>query len=475
MLVCRHWRNIVVDHVCFWRTIDVRNSAEWPKLALSRSHQAALHLRVHNVTTLTSVFPDLKPHRPRIRILEITSFRCDEEIRTLCRLLFSRLNSLTRLEIWYSSGVRTPVLPIERYPQLMQLEIRGIYIQWTVPLLSCLTVLSLNNCAIWPSLMDMDIFLDVLQCGQRLQQLTLRNFMTEACSDTPPRHDRHPFALPNLLELDVTDTVLKVRQFAAFLQFPTHSDVKLTGTLGMSDLDNNPLDPCELLLSHRLCDIPFVRSTAALSLTQSVDSCGVRWRDDRRLLLDFPEKTVIQDAHIIGKMIEESFSSTKITILSLDIDLLHVSRAVFNTIFDALPHLRHLLLDFVRAREGGTPLSTRVLESLASIPDMADADTTGAHVHVGNPPEPEQAEVVVRCPELQYVNVDGFHRDSGEIMAAVLRCLIAREGRGAQKLDSLEISVKPPRAPGEDEQAQRYAARFPELVSLDYKFTVRNW
>ncbi|OJT03978.1 hypothetical protein TRAPUB_5307 [Trametes pubescens] len=470
MLVCRHWRDVVVDHACFWCTIDIRKSTEWFKLALSRSRQAALHLRAHNPITLASAFPDLKPHLPRILILEILC-GSREEIRDLCPLLFSRLKSLTRFKIRGHSALCALVLPPERYPQLMCLEIAGLYLQWTAPLLSRLTVLSLTDCIIWPSRMDVDAFLDVLQCGQRLRKLTLTKFMGAACTDTPSR-PRCPFALPSLRDLDITDSVLRVRQFAAFLQFPTYSNVRFTAELGTDDLDDGLLGPCELLLSHQLHEIPILRSAEALCLYQSVYSCGVRWIG-KYLSLDFSQETIRQAPNAIMETLAETVSSSTIRILTLSIDLLHVSRAVFDSLFDALPCLTFLHLDLAKNKDGGTPLPTRALESLASIPETAGTDTAGEHVQAGD--RPEQAHAIVRCRELDFIAIDGFYWHSSEILATVLRCLRVREGRGAQKVGTLEIRMKPgPRAPEDDEQDQRYATQLQEMVSRDYRFISRS-
>ncbi|OJT03489.1 hypothetical protein TRAPUB_5908 [Trametes pubescens] len=429
MLVCRRWRDVIVSHACFWNTIAVQGrSAPWFRLALRRSQLAMLHLE-SDAPTLASVLPDLVPHRDRIRSLQVGYCQSYVQFMAVSSFIQAPFESLTALHIETGTDDRpntgyVGLLP-EHYPQLENLSLRGLHIQWTASLMSGLTYLDLNRCSLWPSLMDGDTFLDVLQQGQSLEVLSLRYFMSAACSAIPSR-DRPAFTLPRLHEIVLVDKEQWVQQFMAFVRARRPRELALTSNFGIGDLDNAPLGHHGLVPAP---DVPLFSGTGSrLHLHAfTTEARGALWRhrgsstEYRTWAIHAPSlaEDIIRFIRPLRKV-----STSTLCMLDIKMPMRGVRRDILDAFLDEAPHLRWLHLGC--GQDLSHPLPTDIFDSLAT--RTGGSDTAAA---------------AVRCPKLTYLGLGGLHWDGGAVMEAALSCLRTRAQMGptVKQLEYLKIRI----------------------------------
>lgn len=474
MLVCWRWRSVIVSHACFWGTIVVKKRSEWLQIALPRSQLAMVHLE-SDASTLASVLSDVIPHRDRIRSLELGKCRSYAQVMGVSSLIQAPFKSLTRLHIKSYAHDRPDFGPYllflpEHYPQLTHLTLRGLHVQWTESLLSRLTLLYLSHCSIWPSLMDGDAFLDVLQQGRRLEDLTLSDFISAACSVVPSR-SRRPFTFPRLTDLLIVDEERWFRQFMAFVRAPRPRQLTLrTGDVGTDDLDNAPTSPQVIM---RAPDVPFfldtgVRAHIHASTTVAAFNMWHRASDMQctSYTLAFPLPGMVLDfspmIQIFGLLNGDIPELSTLSVLDLKAPMCGLDRDTLDAYFDAAPHLRWLHIGC--GRDASFPLPPYVFDSLSTRSEAPDADSNGS-------------DAAVRCPKLTYLGLGGLDWDGGAVMDAALGCLRTRAALGVQQLEHLAIRVRP-RPPEEEPEGgwgpavARYATQLQEMVSHQFSFAV---
>lgn len=449
MLVCRRWRYVIVSHACFWNMIFVRGRSKWFRLTLRRSKLAMLHLYIDPHTLeLASMLPDVIPHRDRIRSLVQQACVSYVQFMALSSLLEAPFRSLTRLRVGPASPDGRPdtgyfVLIPEHYPQLTELVLIGVHVQWTVPLLSQLEKLYLTKCSIWPSHMDGDTFLDVLQHGQHLNCLDLQDFIGAACSVVPSR-DRPPFTLPCLDVVRVVDEDRWVQQFMAFVHAPRPHGSAHARYFGIGDLDNasTPLSHHEVFPAP---DVPLFPDTGFRLYVHAFKtevrctrwyhgSDGTRYNSYSSLRRG---QELVDDIDDLIRLLGNTMvHPSALCMLDLKIPMHNVDCHTLAAFLDAAPHLQWLHLgcghDFRR------PLPSGIFEILAT--RTGDYDTN-------------EDTAAVRCPKLKYLGLGGLDWDGGAVMDAALGCLRtrARVRPSVQQLEYLTIRIKSLRIIEEEE------------------------
>ncbi|KAL1943556.1 hypothetical protein VTO73DRAFT_4001 [Trametes versicolor] len=471
MAVCRRWRDTIVGHACFWDTILVDEGTKWLRLALSRSHQAMLHLEFGDLPTLASVLPDVIPHRDRIRTLVLGYHPRYSEFMTVSSLIAAPFKSLTRLKIRASTSYRPDVgyfvLHPEHYPQLTHLELQGLHVQWTASLLSQLASLSLSKCSTAPSPMHADTFLDVLQHGQHLKSLVLDGFISAACSNLPSR-SRHPFSLSNLEEFRITDSAQWIQQLMTFVQSPTqHAGwFSLSGKVAVGLFGNAPISHRGFLLSPEVTFFPahttsllvIILWPATTFILQSCDS-----QVHTTLTLDLPAHMPLASNTILAS-IKGTLDTHLLRALDLRIPMHNVDRDAFDAYLDASPSLRSLHIGATARDNNYHPLPVCIFDSLVSQSHALDKD--GSDVGRGR----------VRCPNLTSLGLGGLAWDGGAVMDAALDCLKSRAALDAPQLEFLNIRVLPRPLEGGLKGWRaadlRYTEQLQKMVSNKYSFFV---
>lgn len=471
MAVCRRWRDTIVGHACFWDTILVDEGTKWLRLALSRSHQAMLHLEFDHLPTLASLLPDVVPHRDRIRNLVLGYHPRYTEFMTVSPLIAAPFKSLTRLNISASTRYRPDVgyfvlLP-EHYPQLMQLELKGLHVKWTASLLCQLTSLSLSNGTTAPSPMHADTFLDVLQHGQNLKSLILDGFISAACSN-PPSRSRHPFSLSNLEEFRITDSAQWIQHLMTFVQSPTqHAGwVALSGEVAVGDLSN-------ALISHRGFLLPpevpfFPANTTSLVVLILWPATRFTLQSSNSqvhttLALDLPAHVPLPSNTILAS-IKGTLDTHLLRALDLRIPMHNVDRDAFDAYLDAFPYLRSLHIGTTAREKNYDPLPVCIFDSLMSRNHALDKDDF------------DVGRIRVRCPNLESLSLGGLSWDGGAVMDAALDCLKIRAALDAPQLKFLDIRVLPRPLKGRPRGWRavdlRYTEQLQNMVSNTYSFFV---
>lgn len=284
---------------------------------------------------------------------------------------------------WASRQSDNFVFQLGNYPRLTHLKLKNIHLELTGRLFCQLTKVTLDSCHIRPSSISADAFLDMLQCGQRLEELVLRNFMSRACSDPPSRH-RHAAYLPRLRMLELVDDVSWIRHFTTFVQLPTRGQVELHGTLRDGDVDaTGPLDPWALLVPHRLSDMGFARHAEQVTFlaTTSARSYSLKYLSvspSLTLTLRLPDRAETPSGTAVLATIRAHWqfqTPSALRMLTLRMDLRTAARADFELLFDAFPHL--LLLRVASPTGDSVAVPSGLLDALASAPAVPQKTDVG--------------------------------------------------------------------------------------------------
>lgn len=356
----------------------------------------------------------------------------------------------------------------EHYPQLTHLTLKCLHLQWTTSLLSRLTYLDLSDCSIWPFPMEGDTFLDVLQQGQHLEELTLDDFMSAACSVVPSR-SRQPFSLPRLTSLLIIDEERWFRQFMAFVRAPRPRELALlAGDVGTDETRTPVIMPAP--------DVPFFLDTGIrlhVHMATTAVALNIWHRASEMQCMSFSLTSPIPDAvldlsPIISLVKEVIHDFSTLCMLDLKVPMRGLNRDTLDALYlDAAPHLRWLHIGC--GRDASHPLPAYIFDSLATRSDASDADSRGGNA-------------VVRCPKLTFLGLGGLDWDGGAVMDAAADCLRTRAALGAQKLKYLAIRVRsPPRSKEEGPDGpkewkaavvSRYGAQLLAMVSREFSFAV---
>lgn len=286
MLVCRRWRAVIKANTCFWRSIHVGSNTRWLDLALSRSGNVNLSLTFSVPSALLSALPQVLGILERIERLQFSCLGDALSLKTLEPLVRATLPSLNGLDVTIirTGGVLVyaQVVPGFRdwpdrretfefapnsFPGVMRLSLMRVSIPWTASYISHLHHLSLRGCIVHPSAISVSTFLDVLREGQNLEELTLHDILSSACSSRPRPSERlRAVVLPRLRKADFSDDFEWISLYVSYIQLPSQGEVSFAGLLDQFPGDDPTLSFAAMLPR----DAPpraFLRSAISASLS----------------------------------------------------------------------------------------------------------------------------------------------------------------------------------------------------------------
>ena len=231
MMVCRHWREVIVGTMMFWRFVNLTDATEWTELCLARSVAAPVDLlaqipywkqqrRIEDFKDVYLYFTDLYPRiRDRIRNLYFVLRNersqedgMDPDVLAALPVLFGNgIRGLEMLDLDITHDVRRPCyLPIDleltrqRFPRLLRLRLTGIVAPRDAALYRQLRTLSLTTCT---HNLSCDRFLDALASCTALECLRLSNTLDHLSGDWVQRDPvpwRPLISLPHLNRFTLT-------------------------------------------------------------------------------------------------------------------------------------------------------------------------------------------------------------------------------------------------------------------------------
>ncbi|KAI1781557.1 hypothetical protein LXA43DRAFT_685164, partial [Ganoderma leucocontextum] len=208
MLVCHHWRDVLVSTPAFWRKIDLRQRIDWTTLCFSRSAAATIdicvpHLHRHPLDVVY-------PHAHRFKTLRFEA-EYDWHFHTALSLIFGDgMPLLEDLEFEVFGRTARELedtnlhLASKGFPRLRTLVLSQTVAPQDPSLYAQLRKLSLSRCS---HTLSFDGFLDALAASVQLEALavhaTLFRLPGEWAHHGPvPR--RPPISLPRLRSIALT-------------------------------------------------------------------------------------------------------------------------------------------------------------------------------------------------------------------------------------------------------------------------------
>ncbi|KAL1943512.1 hypothetical protein VTO73DRAFT_3957 [Trametes versicolor] len=474
MLVCRHWRAVITSNRCFWRTIYTGERTRWLQLSLARAEEANLRLKFTKAAGFISALPDLLPRRDHIERLDFTC-QTLSDIRALVPLISAPLPCVAEFAILSgSTGNLSPdiaredlfVFHPENFPALVKLKLVCASVPWTTSFLSGLRSLYLRSCRIYPSALPIREILNILRCGDNLEELTLHDFLSTACSVDEPGHSYSTdvVKLPRLRKLDVSDAPAWIAELVAHIQLSPEGDVALTGQVE----DPQSVSGLGLasMLPRSLDGASFLRSATSASLVMLE---GKHWivcetpgplKVTLQLRARTPRVLWTQTLDDGLKHFTALFRAAPLTALMLQCELVKVAPDVLADALDAFPHLQ----DFTVASSafGPDPFPMHLCDSLRARPWSEwenEKDSGGDRV---------------RCASLKVLRLEKVRWEDGAFMNAIADCLRERERLGAPRLELLAITAS--RSPEVDwsEPDARFAVILSPMVDR-YEFCGKAW
>lgn len=176
--VCRLWRHAICTTPHLWRTIHIKNYAQWVNMCLARSLSVPIEVYLHNPQTFPSVLGALSNQAHRISKLFVIDTE-HETLQLLKELFKPSMPALTELCI---DAKRSPVnmfcscntIPDDVLPALHTIRFSYTHVDWNSPILHRLRVLHLHD---WDPLpehtLTLSSFLRALEACQALEDLMI--------------------------------------------------------------------------------------------------------------------------------------------------------------------------------------------------------------------------------------------------------------------------------------------------------------
>ncbi|KAL1943514.1 hypothetical protein VTO73DRAFT_3959 [Trametes versicolor] len=464
MLVCRHWRAVVKANPCFWRSIHVgKDDLEWLNLALFRSADSNLFLDFSSSSAFFSALPQLLDRRDRIEHLRFSCYGAPS-LGPMVPLVSVPLPSVTHLDVSIDTleGVFNLELPEGQeprhhdilefepvnFPRVTNLSLNGAQVSfsWTTSFISHLRFLDLRRCKFHPATMSVSSFFDILREAQNLEELTLDDVLSSACSSLPPPSERRRVvALPNLRKAYLEDHVAWISMFASYLQVPWRGDISFHGLIDNAALANNPDLSYISMLPPDIHTFPFLKS--ATSAMMSMDSRSYQ------MSCQGPGPAVT-------------------LVLRVRSDFVEWWQGVGGGVAHFVDLLRDAPLTKLELSIYSGLLELRVRSRAAAGADIVPELL--AHSLGWRNPTPNEGEGEVRCPNLKILRVQRHHESEGTFLPALVECLFNRADGGAPRLELLEVTVRRSGANDWREYDTHYEAVFMPMLEA-YKFVNEGW
>ncbi|KAM5545706.1 hypothetical protein V8D89_000744 [Ganoderma adspersum] len=426
MLVCSHWRDLLVSTPVFWRQVNFRRQPNWTELCLSRSAPGSIDVFVGRNFD-ASRLDDIRPHAHRCKTFYYGNQFVDFPLVEALAPLFDNGMPLLPVEELHlmvrESGTPSPQLDTEMTSQ-------RVIAPQDVSLYAQLRKLELEGCS--PPL-SLDGFLDALAATMQLEQLHLSGSTLRRLSGEW-RHPggghvpyRPPISLPHLRDfLLEDDRIDRISCFLAHLQPQPSAVLCIHGRV--SGETANTIDA--MLPPNRTTTLPALGLATDGHLTLRGSeyniSCGYI-RPHRDGPKNFPRAIFRLDLGSLSAgrvglddlvLVFLGGAASPLRRLSVNGDHGRESAAAWAGVFRAFPHLEELILfrDCRAARD-----VTDVFRGLhaASSTSVGCADCAR-----------------VACPSLRDIYVQGT--STVETYEAIRECFQYRSARGVA-LESLNI------------------------------------
>ena len=439
MLVCRHWRDLLLSTPAFWREVNSKRQANWRALCLSRSAAASIDVYVEDCPF--DRLDDERPHTHRFREFHFSVELDDAPVMTSLAPLFnSGMPLLEKLcfsvrKVSHMSSVPQidAQLTSQRFPSLRALALTSAMMvaPQEISLYSQLRELSLDGCS--PPL-SFDGFLDVLAASVQLEELHLRGGTLHRLPGGWPRGGPIPYrpsiSLPRLSSFVLSEyRIDRISCFLAHLRLRPSTVLCILGRV--SGETTNTIDA--MLPPNRSAVLPVLglATNAHVSVRdrEYTIGCGyVRPHDDPsgdspQVLLELdPGNRRRADGLWDQAMTQglddlvQSFGPSPLTRLSVGGNQSYGTAAAWERVFRKFPVLEELNVFRDRDNAGG---AANIFLGLHA------ASTT-------------HTDSMVACPNLKGIDIDDT--STVETYEAMRDCFVYRGERGIA-LESLSIKT----------------------------------
>ena len=449
MLVCRHWRDVILSTPRLWRVIKVREKLKWTELAVSRSQNATLDITFWWNSPVIASHTILLPVAERIASLKFDDMDEGQFVAALNLVYFthSRLVELylTRTSrgqsgqpSWEEAFPYGPLHTIfvgrQWFPALAALTIKGVRVVLKDPqtFLSQLRVLDIRKCVVLsdPPIFMLSTFLDILAGCTALEEVRLSGVLSQFHHNQPPCQrgkSAHAVSIPKLRRLIIQDEAENVSSFMSSLIVSPNVHVYLTGSAA-SLSEYSPEWFMTLIPPNRRQTLPILESARALAITldggifeftayaESERDTGRSCGPSLTVSLDF--KQDLWPGLPLPRVVDEIiqlFGNAPLTDLHvchvMDRDI--IEEAEWARLFAAFRALEHLSL------WGVTIDAPMVFAALAG-------------------PQPGEDGGRVVCPGLRTIYAHGPWWSRGA-HDCIVSCLATRASGGATTLEKLEL------------------------------------
>jgi hypothetical protein len=230
--VCQHWRQAAINYHLLWRYVDLSERMPLPPDIISRSEDTPLCVTAHltrpgPTSPIDAVFEFINENMGRIEALDIAIPSGPHSRKDFTLVNPGPLLEAVRLDAEYSVGTK-PFVPTFFHghaPRLQKLALIGGRINWSWPILSQLTLLSVS----YATRLDLAKTLSALTEMPRLRDLEL-----EECLPWPPgRYGGESSTinkivrLANLSKVNLSGTVNECAYFLDHVRFTPSTSLRL--------------------------------------------------------------------------------------------------------------------------------------------------------------------------------------------------------------------------------------------------------
>ncbi|PIL34691.1 hypothetical protein GSI_03471 [Ganoderma sinense ZZ0214-1] len=447
MLVCHHWRNLLVSAPAFWREVNLRQQTDWTTLCLSRSAPYSIIVRAQDCPL--EHLGDIQSHVHRLKEFHFSNDMSHFSLLPVLGPLFDggmplleTLQLTGRTTQWRGCPIRINLqITSDRFPSLQVLALQAsgtIVVPQDLSLYAQLHKLELDGC--FPQL-SLDGFLNALAASTQLEELHLSwGVLADLPGAEWPQHVpyRTPVSLPRLRDFLLDEyRIDRISSFLAHLLLPPSAALFIQGRF--SDETTNTVDA--MLPPNRSTTLPALSLAANAHLTIQ-DGGYTIGCDDARSRIDIPENSQSPQATFKlapGNPVSRFWNLNPGLGQGLD-DLVHAlgpsplrrlcvdgtagAVAAWERVFRAFP----LLEDFTvvdRAYYRDARNVTSAFRGLHAASSTAHAD-----------PDSDSDSGTVACPNLREIRVEGT--GTTEMFQAMRDCFQYRRDRGAI-LESLDV------------------------------------